>query len=50
MPKRTTEKVVEPGTKVPPRQPGEFVCASCFLVKPNAQLADADNNLCQDCV
>lgn len=50
VPKRTTEKVVEPGTKVPPRQPGEFVCASCFLVKPDAQLADAANNLCQDCV
>lgn len=50
VPKRTTEKVVEPGTKVPPRQPDEFVCDSCFLVKPNSQLADAKNNLCQDCV
>lgn len=48
--KRTTEKVVEPGTKVPVRQPDEFVCDSCFLVKPNSQLADAANNLCQDCV
>jgi hypothetical protein len=48
--KRTTEKIVEPGVKVPPRQADEFVCDSCFLVKPNTQLADPKHNLCQDCV
>ena len=29
---------------------GEFVCSSCFLVKPDMQLADAKKKLCLDCV
>ena len=33
-----------------PKQPNEFVCASCFLVKHQSQLADASKNLCRDCV
>ena len=33
-----------------PKQPNEFVCTSCFLVKHQSQLADAANNLCRDCV
>lgn len=33
-----------------PKQPNEFVCASCFLVKHLSQLADASKNLCRDCV
>ena len=27
--------------KIQPRRPGEFVCQSCFLLKPSSQLADS---------
>ena len=40
----------ESGEKVLPRQPGEFVCQSCFLVKNRSQLADRKRGLCRDCV
>jgi hypothetical protein len=33
-----------------PKQPGEFVCQSCFLVKHPSQLADPKAQLCRDCV
>jgi hypothetical protein len=33
-----------------PKQPGEFVCQSCFLVKHQSQLADKERQLCRDCV
>ncbi|MGH9172652.1 MAG: DUF4193 family protein [Acidimicrobiales bacterium] len=36
--------------RVLPKQPGEFVCRSCFLVKSESQLADARRGLCRDCV
>ncbi len=36
--------------KVLPKQPGEFVCQSCFLVKHPGQLADAKRMWCRDCV
>jgi hypothetical protein len=36
--------------RVLPKQPGEFVCQSCFLVKHPSQLADRDSMLCRDCV
>jgi Domain of unknown function (DUF4193) len=36
--------------RVLPKQPGEFVCRSCFLVKHPNQLADAKHQLCRDCV
>lgn len=36
--------------RVAPRKAGEFVCSSCFLVKPNSQLANAKKKLCLDCV
>lgn len=36
--------------KIQPRRPGEFVCQSCFLLKPQSQLADSKNLLCADCV
>jgi len=36
-------------TKIVPRRPGEFLCASCFLVLPRAQLADEQRMLCRDC-
>jgi hypothetical protein len=36
--------------RVLPKQPGEFVCQSCFLVKSHSQLADPERMLCRDCV
>lgn len=36
--------------RVLPKQPGEFVCQSCFLVKNQTQLADKKKMLCRDCV
>jgi hypothetical protein len=36
-------------TRIAPRRPGEFLCASCFLVLPRSQLADAKRMLCRDC-
>lgn len=36
--------------RVLPKQPGEFVCRSCFLVKSETQLADPKRLLCRDCV
>ena len=36
--------------RVLPKQPGEFVCRSCFLVKHGNQLADKKKLLCRDCV
>jgi hypothetical protein len=36
-------------TKIVPRRPGEFLCASCFLVLPRNQLADEERMLCRDC-
>lgn len=40
----------EIAAKVLPKRPGEFVCASCFLVKHPSQLADREHMLCRDCV
>ncbi|MGH9102352.1 MAG: DUF4193 family protein [Acidimicrobiales bacterium] len=40
----------ESSGKVLPKQPGEFVCQSCFLVKHPSQLADPRAMLCRDCV
>src|SRR5579862_5529479 len=40
----------EAGERVLPKQPGEFVCRSCFLVKHPSQLADKKKMLCRDCV
>src|ERR1035437_7752663 len=36
--------------RVLPKQPDEFVCRSCFLVKHPNQLADRKKMLCRDCV
>jgi hypothetical protein len=44
------EDRVEGTTRVLPKQPGEFVCQSCFLVKSQTQLADRRRKLCRDCV
>jgi hypothetical protein len=36
-------------TVIPVRRPEEFLCQSCFLLKPPGQLADPDHQLCRDC-
>jgi hypothetical protein len=45
-----TDDRSEPGSRIPPKRPGEFVCRSCFLVKHPSQLADPERMLCSDCV
>jgi hypothetical protein len=35
--------------RVVPRQADEFLCRSCFLVKPLSQLAPGEKDLCRDC-
>ncbi|MGH9095900.1 MAG: DUF4193 family protein [Acidimicrobiales bacterium] len=44
------EDRVEGVDRVLPKQPDEFVCRSCFLVKHPNQLADRKKMLCRDCV
>ncbi len=44
------EDRAEMGERVLPKQPDEFVCRSCFLVKHPSQLADKKKMLCRDCV
>ena len=44
------EDKTEGNERVLPKQPDEFVCRSCFLVKHPSQLADRKNMLCRDCV
>ena len=49
------EEDLEPDAKgdvtgrVVPRQADEFLCRSCFLVKPLSQLAKGEKDLCRDC-
>ncbi|MGD0254783.1 MAG: DUF4193 family protein [Acidimicrobiales bacterium] len=45
-----TEDRSEISERVLPKQPDEFVCSSCFLVKHSSQLADPSRRLCRDCV
>ena len=40
----------DPVDRIQPKRPGEFVCQSCFLLKPVTQLADKRRRLCRDCV
>lgn len=44
------ERLESLSIRAAPKQPNEFVCASCHLVKHNSQLADRKNQLCRDCV
>ena len=37
-------------TVIPIKDRKEFVCKRCHLVKARSQLADADRELCRDCV
>jgi len=36
--------------KIQPRRSDEFLCQSCFILKPRAQLAEGETDLCVDCV
>jgi hypothetical protein len=38
------------GNEVVPRQPDEFVCLGCFLLKRRELLKDPERRLCRDCV
>ncbi len=44
------DRVESSVNRVLPKQPDEFVCTSCFLVKHPSQLADGERQLCRDCV
>ena len=46
------EPVVEvlPTKVAPIRDQKEFVCKSCYLVKPRVQMADTKREYCRDCV
>jgi len=44
------EDRTEASGKVLPKQPDEFVCQSCFLVKHPSQLANPARMYCRDCV
>ena len=35
--------------RILPRRDDEFLCRSCFLVKPLSQLAKGEKDLCRDC-
>ena len=52
LPSQQEEPIVEPiPTKVAPiRDQKEFVCKSCYLVKPRVQMADTKREYCRDCV
>lgn len=39
-----------PTRVIPVKDRQEFVCSRCHLVKARSQLADADRQLCRDCV
>jgi hypothetical protein len=47
---RTVEAANLSERTVLPRQPDEFVCGSCFLVKHHTQIADQEVLRCCDCV
>lgn len=44
------DRAAPEAAKVLPKQPQEFVCQSCFLVKHPSQMADSARQLCRDCV
>lgn len=44
------EHVESLSIRATPKQPNEFVCSNCRLVKHNSQLADRKRHLCRDCV
>jgi hypothetical protein len=44
-----TEDRTDGGGRIVPRRDDEFLCRSCFLVKPLSQLAKGEKDLCRDC-
>ncbi|MDQ3574168.1 MAG: DUF4193 domain-containing protein [Actinomycetota bacterium] len=44
------DRVESSVNRVLPKQPDEFVCSSCFLVKHPSQLANGETMRCRDCV
>ena len=44
------DRAAPDAAKVLPKQPKEFVCQSCFLVKHPSQMSDTKRKLCRDCV
>jgi hypothetical protein len=44
------ERLESLSIRAAPKQPNEFVCTSCRLVKHESQLADPKRELCRDCV
>lgn len=44
------ERLESLSIRAAPKQPNEFVCTSCRLVKHESQLADPQRELCRDCV
>jgi hypothetical protein len=44
------ERLESLSIRAAPKQPNEFVCTSCRLVKHESQLADRKRELCRDCV
>ena len=51
LPKDTELGVQDEETQLPaPRREDEFVCSSCFLIKPRGQLGNAAQRVCRDCL
>jgi hypothetical protein len=51
LPEHTETSEFDDETELPAgRREGEFVCSSCFLIKPNSQMGDADRRMCRDYV
>jgi hypothetical protein len=44
------ERLESLSIRAAPKQANEFVCSSCRLVKHESQLANAEAQLCRDCV
>lgn len=44
------ERLESLSIRAAPKQPNEFVCSSCRLVKHQSQKADKSSELCRDCV
>jgi hypothetical protein len=51
LPKETEQGALDEETELPPaRRADEFVCSSCFLIKPSSQMGDAEHGVCRDCL
>ncbi|MEX2586811.1 MAG: DUF4193 family protein [Actinomycetota bacterium] len=44
------ERLESLSIRAAPKQPNEFVCSSCRLVKHRSQMAERSRELCRDCV